>query len=128
MNYFLILTFQDKYNKHTLSENIKFICTCWNQDRKTHQRFAYLPVSNARTNKFYIFGQCTYFVYIIFHSLLPVYIYTIVPSKASAYSWIITGFVARVTRRITTSVAGTGYPSGAHELTPGFSGFVLLDL
>ena len=33
---------------------------------KACQRLAILPVSKARTNKFYIYQQCTYIVYISF--------------------------------------------------------------
>jgi hypothetical protein len=33
------------------------------QERKAPQRFACLPVSKARTIKFYIFQQCTCIVY-----------------------------------------------------------------
>jgi len=50
------LILQDKHNLHTLSLNIKLICT--------RQRLAFLPISKACTNKFYIFLQCTYIVYI----------------------------------------------------------------
>jgi len=34
------------------------------QERKARQRLNFLPVSNARTNKCYIFRQCTCIVYI----------------------------------------------------------------
>jgi hypothetical protein len=32
---------------------------------KARQRLAILPVSKARTNKFYIYRQCTYIVYVM---------------------------------------------------------------
>jgi len=41
-----------------------FIAVAAKQDRKARQRLNFLPVSNARTNKCYIFRQCTYIVYI----------------------------------------------------------------
>ena len=44
-----------------LLENIKCICTSLRNRTKRHD---FLPVSKARTNKFYIFRQCTYIVYI----------------------------------------------------------------
>jgi hypothetical protein len=36
---------------------------------KARRRLAILPVSKARTNKFYIYRQCTYIVYIFVHSV-----------------------------------------------------------
>ena len=36
------------------------------------------------------------------------------------HSWLITGFVTRISRRGAISVAGTAYHSGAPEFTPGF--------
>jgi len=44
--------------------NIKLIGTRCEQARKAHQRFVFLPVPKARTNKFYIFRQCRYIVYL----------------------------------------------------------------
>jgi hypothetical protein len=51
----------------TLSVNtcIKLICTSAKQARKARQRFSFLPVSKARSNKCYICQQCMYIVYII---------------------------------------------------------------
>ena len=37
------------------------------QARKARQRLTFLLVSKARTNKLYIFRQCTYIVYILLH-------------------------------------------------------------
>jgi hypothetical protein len=42
------MTLQDKHNIRTLSVNIKCIC----------QKLAFLSVSKARTNKFYIYMVC----------------------------------------------------------------------
>jgi hypothetical protein len=41
------------------------------QARKVRQRLAFLPVSKARTNKFYIYRRCTYIVYVILQKALP---------------------------------------------------------
>jgi hypothetical protein len=49
--------------------NIKFICTA-KQAWKARRRLAILPVSKARTNKFYIYRQCTYIVYIYWPAAL----------------------------------------------------------
>jgi hypothetical protein len=38
----------------------------------------------------------------------------------SPYSWIITGFVAKLTQTGATSGTGTAYPYGAPEITPCF--------
>ena len=60
-----VLILQDKHNTRTLSLNIKLICTwceiVYNRSCQ-RQRLAFLSVS--RTNKFYIFRQCKYIVYI----------------------------------------------------------------
>jgi hypothetical protein len=37
---------------------------------KARQRLAILPVSKARTNKFYIYRQCTYIVYLFVYFFL----------------------------------------------------------
>ena len=56
------LTLQDKPNIRTLSLNIKFIYTrC---ETGLNSEPSILPVSKARTNKFYIYRQCTYIVYL----------------------------------------------------------------
>ena len=58
------LTLQDKHNIRTLSLNIKYICTRCETGLKSSPKLAILPVSKARTNKFYIYRQCTYIVYL----------------------------------------------------------------
>ena len=60
-----LLTLQDKHNIRTLSLNIKLFWTRCEQARKARQGLPFLPVSNGRTNKCYIFRQCTYIVYVI---------------------------------------------------------------
>jgi hypothetical protein len=50
------MTLQYKHNMRILSGNMKCICT--------RQRLIFLPVSKARTNKFYSFRQCMYIVYL----------------------------------------------------------------
>jgi hypothetical protein len=47
------------------------------QERKARQRLNFLPVSNARTNKCYIFRQCTCIVYayICIDTIVNVYLY-----------------------------------------------------
>ncbi len=44
-----------------MSEKIIFICTRFTL---ACQMFTFLPVSKVRTNKFYIFRQCTYVVFV----------------------------------------------------------------
>ena len=40
------------------------------RNRLDPQRLAFLPVSKVRTNKFYIFRQCTYIVYLSMSHLI----------------------------------------------------------
>ena len=49
---------------HTLSRNMKFIWTLFEAERKVHQKLAFLAVSKALTNKFYI--SPTKYVYLLF--------------------------------------------------------------
>ena len=58
------MTLQYKYNMHTLSRNMKFIWTLLEAETKVHQMLAFLAVSKARTNKFYICP--TKYVYLLF--------------------------------------------------------------
>jgi hypothetical protein len=46
-------------NKNSIEDEYHFILEC-----SRYNDFAILPVSKARTNKFYIYRQCTYIVYI----------------------------------------------------------------
>ena len=62
-----ILILQDKHNIRTLSLNIKINLYSL---RNKHEKLAILPVSKARTNKFYIYRQCTYIVYILVMNLM----------------------------------------------------------
>jgi hypothetical protein len=71
------LTLQDKHNIRTLSLNIKFICTRSKQAWKARQRLAILPVSKARTNKFYIYRQCSWKVYSSSTNKAKIYSYSI---------------------------------------------------
>jgi hypothetical protein len=53
-------------NIHTLSENIKFICTSFRKaDRKANLWRAFLSYFTASANEFYIFRQWTYIVFIL---------------------------------------------------------------
>ena len=72
-NKFLIL--QDKHNIRTLSFNIKLIYTRCETCQKGSSKLAFLPASKARTNKLYIFRQCTYIVYIFFQTMYVHYIF-----------------------------------------------------
>jgi abortive infection bacteriophage resistance protein len=59
------LAFQDKHNIRALLENIKFICTrCETRQKFSPKALTVLPVSKATTNKFDIFRQRMYIVYI----------------------------------------------------------------
>jgi hypothetical protein len=53
-----LLILQDKHNIRNA------FALAAKQARKAHQRIAFLLVSKARTNKLYIFRQCTYIVYV----------------------------------------------------------------
>ena len=53
-----------RYVQCTWSLNVKLICTRCETTWKARQRLAFLPVSKARANKFYIFRQCTYIAYL----------------------------------------------------------------
>ena len=55
------LTLQDKHNTCTLSENKTLFVFAAKQDRKTHQRLTFLPVSKAHRNKLYIFNNALIF-------------------------------------------------------------------
>jgi hypothetical protein len=54
------------YSIRSVLENIKYIKCIFalvvKQDRKARQVIAFLPVSKARTNNFYIFRQFTYLI------------------------------------------------------------------
>jgi hypothetical protein len=51
-------------NIHTSSGNIKFICESFrNRKKREHIWQAFHSCFQARTNKFYISGQCVYCVY-----------------------------------------------------------------
>ena len=39
------------------------------QERKDRKRYTFLPVSKARTHKFYIYRQCTYILYIYYTTI-----------------------------------------------------------
>ena len=58
------------------------------------------------------------------HKYLPLVVST---SRSFSRSWLITGFVNRLTPRVFTSGAGTAYSSGAPGFTPVLVGFVLFD-
>ena len=49
-----------RYRKNTIYANIKLISTPEKHTTKARQVLVFLPVSNASTNKFYIFGQSSY--------------------------------------------------------------------
>ena len=66
LNLLTFFTLQDKHNIRTLSLNIKFICTRCETGLKSSPKARYSAVSKARTNKFYIYRQCTYIVYVCF--------------------------------------------------------------
>jgi hypothetical protein len=51
------------------------------------------------------------------HEYIPLVVNT---SRAFPHSWLITGFVTRLTRRVPLSGAGTACPFGSHEFTSGF--------
>jgi hypothetical protein len=69
----LFFTLQYKHNIRTLPVNLKLINSLSlslslsaKQVRKVRQRLFFISVSNARTNKYYIFRRCMYFVYLLF--------------------------------------------------------------
>ena len=56
-------------------------------------------------------------------SYFPVYVPSVVSTSQSfPHSWLITGFLTRVTRSVPLSGAGTAHPSVVYEFTTGFSG------
>jgi hypothetical protein len=84
------LILQEKHNMHILSLNIKnkFALSA-KQDRKTRQMLAFLPVSKVRTNKLYIFRQCTYIVYLFVHIVFTETVYDISTRNNYVYHYVI---------------------------------------
>jgi hypothetical protein len=61
------LALHNKQNIRTLPANIFYLYMySLRNERKGHQMLAFLPVSKARTNRFYIRKQCMYILYTMY--------------------------------------------------------------
>jgi hypothetical protein len=94
-----------------LSLNIKFICT--------RRRIAILPVSKARTNKFYFYRQCSYIVYLfawflVFFSQYNNYRYYWTLRHSSPFINVVKG-VFFVVRATLVPVSFLSAPSAVHN-------------